>query len=152
MPVTKCKKSLFCVRFLFFFFLGTICGVLLFRCLAAAEGDWILRYSQALFRAEQSGLWSALFSAIRPVLLAALMGIVPWGRRFLPVLIVGRGMLMAYAAAACFVCGVQPGWLILRGLALLPVFYTVCRWTFGAFPLVGAERKKVARTVRCGRY
>lgn len=124
----KCKNSVFCVLFFFSFSLGTICGVLLFRLAAGSHGGWLLAYCGALPEADG---WSMALSLLRPLAVAALAGLVPWGRRCLPWLIGLRGLLMAYAAAACFSCGQSGLWLVLRGLALLPVYFAVCRWVFG---------------------
>ena len=141
MPRIKCRKSVFCILFLLFFFLGTICGILLFRCLAGSASEWVKAYCQVLVQQQNHGVFWLFVTWCRPMLLAGLTGLVPWGDRVLPVLIAGRGLLMAYAAAALYACGQPVMWLVFRGLALLPLFYLVCRWAYYAFPVpVGRER------------
>ena len=38
-----------------------------------------------------------------------------------------RGLLMSYAFCAVLCAGLSPGPLILRGMLLLPLFYSLCR-------------------------
>ena len=58
------------------------------------------------------------------------VGMIPGGYRLLPVLVFLRGCLTAYAAAACYVTGSSPAFVIFRGLLLLPLFYYFCRWVY----------------------
>ena len=75
-------------------------------------------------------LASMLFLLLRPILLVLVAGILPGGYRILPVIIFFRGCLMAYAASACFVSGISPAFVIVRGFVLLPLFYFFCRWVY----------------------
>ena len=120
-----CKKSVFCILYLIFFFLGTICGVLLVRSFSAAEGPWLVSYCGAL-SACSAGMWR-LLAWVRPLVLAWLAGLSGFGCRLIPWLIALRGALMAYEAAACCVCGQSPRGVLLRGLVILPLFFSLCR-------------------------
>jgi len=139
MAFSKCRKSLFCILFLFFFSLGTICGVLSFRYLAELCSGWMYLYCGSLHPLRNGLFLPFVFSWLRPLLLAFLMRMVPWGKRVLPVLIFSRGFLTAYSAAACFSCGQPPVWVIVRGMTLLPLFYALCRFAFFAFPVPGGR-------------
>lgn len=127
----KCKNAVFSALFFLFFSLGTICGAFLLQMISQEDGGWIRAYCTALSQAEALSPWAALFVLVRPILLVLAAGMVPGGYRLLPVLIFLRGCLTAYAAAACFVTGMSPAFVILRGLLLLPFFYFFCRWVYG---------------------
>lgn len=122
----KCRKSVFCVQFLAFFLLGTICGIWLYRCLAGCEYGWLNSYCALLGQGARRDGWTLLLTWGRPLVLAWLASIHPVGFRALPVLIWGRGLLTAYSACACLRAGLSPGTVILRGLVLLPLFYWLC--------------------------
>ena len=121
----KCKNSVFCMLFLVSFAFGTICGVLLFRLLADCENDWILVYGRSLPASYGLG-W------LRPLLLAALLGLVGWGRLMIPVLIFCRGLLMAYLVSVLHSCSLGLGSALFRGLIMLPLFFLICLWSYGA--------------------
>ena len=129
----KCRISVFCTLFLVLFLLGTICGVLLFRLLCSDQDRWILTYSRILSAGGLPG--SRLFSWVRPLIVAVLPGLVPWGKRVIPVLVLLRGLLMAYLASALFACGLPLGGVVLRGATMLPLFFAVSFWSYHAFPL-----------------
>ena len=129
MLLSRCKKSVFCILFLLCYFLGTICGVLLFRFLAGANDGWVRRYSAALFCETPDG-WNVLFSFCRPLLLAAAAGMLSCGNRLIVWLIVLRGALTAYAAAAAWAAGCSLTPLLMRGIILMPLFFAVCRWAY----------------------
>lgn len=133
--VSKCRKSVFCMLFLFFFSIGTICGVLSFRYLAGAQSSWTFMYCRRLQLMEYGSFCSFVLAWIRPLLLVLVIGLVPWGKKFLPILITARGFLTAYSAAACLSCGQSLSWVVIRGLTLLPVFYALCRFSYFAFPV-----------------
>lgn len=122
----KCRNSLFGILFLVWFFLGTICGVLLFR-LTGVSGYWVRTYCSLLEKAS-AGCASVVWSWIRPLLVAAVLATVSWGERVLPWLIGWRGCLMAFSASACYLGGWDACPVVLRGLLLLPLFYGVCRF------------------------
>ena len=124
MPLSKCRNSVFCVKFLVFFLLGTICGIWLYRCLAELETLWLEPYCSLLGTAS---VFSACLAALRPLILAGLACIHPWGCRVVPLLIGVRGLLTVYSACAVLRAGLPPGGVILRGLVILPAFYWLCR-------------------------
>ena len=126
----KCKNTVFSISFFFFFILGTICGTLLFRLISRSGSDWITAYCLALADSDLPSLVSLLFLLLRPILLVLVAGILPGGYRLLPALIFFRGCLMAYSASACFVTGISPAFVIVRGFVLLPLFYFFCRWVY----------------------
>ncbi len=130
MPQFKCKNAVFAIWFFLFFLLGTICGALLFRLISRSSGSWIKAYCLALSDGGLPSLASMLFLLLRPILLVLVAGILPGGYRILPVIIFFRGCLMAYAASACFVSGISPAFVIVRGFVLLPLFYFLCRWVY----------------------
>lgn len=142
----QCRNSVFCVIFCFWFFLGTICGILLFRILTSDRGNWIEAYCSALYDEQTVGLWSLILCWFRPLVLVGLLGLVPWGFRVLPVLIFLRGALIAYASAAWYFSGLDPVWIVVRGLTLLPLYVGLCRWTYFSFCL---RRNYRGRTVFC---
>lgn len=128
----KCKKSVFCILFLICFFIGTICGVILFHCLLGAHSGWITAYCDALGSLERPGLLTSLFFWCRPLALALLLGLSPAGSRLIPVLILARGCFSAYLTSFYYAAGLSPLSAVLRWLALLPVFYLLCRWAYYA--------------------
>ena len=128
----KCKKSVFCILFLICFFLGTICGMILFHCLLGAHSGWISAYCTALDQLERPGLWKLLFFWCRPLILAFVLGLSPAGSRFIPILIFLRGCMSSYLTSFCYASGVSPLSAVLRWLVLLPVFYALCRWAYYA--------------------
>ena len=140
----KCRNSVFCVQFLIFFLLGTICGIWFYRCLAELETVWLEPYCSLLTGA--SG-WSALFSAVRPLIAAWLVWFCPEGYRILPLLIGMRGCLTAYTACAVLRAGLPSGPVILRGLVILPLFYWLCRRAFCRryTEAVASEREHIVR-------
>ena len=126
MEPRKCKNAVFSIVFLFFFFLGTICGIFLFRCIAQSQSLWLRDYCTAL-----SGAFSgpgAVAALLRPLLVVLAVGMFPFGHRLLPLIIFFRGCLMAYCFSACFAAGLSPELPMLRGVLLLPLFYFFCRW------------------------
>lgn len=132
----KCKNSVFCILFLFYFFLGTICGIFLFRKLQGAHCAWITAYCTALTQMNPPDLLKQLFFICKPLAIALVLGICPSGYRLIPILIAVRGCIMAYIAAFYAVSGLPPAALVFRWLLFLPVFYYLC-WlaysTEGAF-------------------
>lgn len=128
----KCKKSVFCVLFLFCFFLGTICGMLLFHGLLGVHDAWITAYCRTLAQLERPNALTFLFFCGRPLLLAFVLGLCPKGWRLVPLLVLARGCLMAYIMSFYAASALPPTSLVLRWLVLLPVFYYMCRWAYFA--------------------
>ena len=135
MQFSFCKKSVFSVLFLLSFLLGTICGVLLFRCVYVYHSDWIVDYGSALFiRIDRISI-SCLAFALIPFVSLFLLSIFPEGYRVLPVLIAVRGCLLCYFLCLCHVGGISYGAVFCRNLFLLPLFYFVSRhiWVYRPF-------------------
>ena len=130
MDENKCRNSVFCIQFLVYFLAGTICGVLLFRWLSNSNGRWILQYGAAFLCPEHMRFDSWMFSVCRPVLLAFLTSIVPQMSRLLPVLVVFRGVLMAYCACVFLSIGALPLLICLRGAVVLILFYAASCWSW----------------------
>ena len=107
MLVSKCKNSVFCAQFLLFFLVGTICGTWLYRC---SDSVGIARLELTGLMTEEAVDWSSVLSVLRPLVLVTM-----------------RGLLMSYAFCAVLCAGLSPGPLILRGMLLLPLFYSLCR-------------------------
>lgn len=125
----KCRNSVFCIFFLVLFLAGTICGVLLFRLAADRSANWLLAYGRKL---QRDGLYLAWGPWVRPLLAAGVLGLVPWGRRVLPWLILLRGLLTAYGVCVAYGCGLSLAPAALRGLILGPAYFLVCLWSYNA--------------------
>ena len=121
--MSKCRNSVFCVRFLVFFLFGTICGIWFYRCLAELETGWLEPYASGLETACGRSLLLAVF---RPLILGFLCCLHPFGWAAVPLLIGARGFLTAYSACAVLRVGLPAGPVILRGLVILPFFYRLC--------------------------
>lgn len=121
-----CKKSVFCILYLIFFFLGTICGVLLFWYFSKTHSLWIASYCSALTQAPYPDLVSRLLFVCWPVFAVIALGLLPGGRRMILPFVLFRGCLLAYAAAAFYVCGRSFGGQLLWEMAVLPVFFCLC--------------------------
>lgn len=126
MNYKKCRNSVFCMVFLFLFAIGTICGVLLFRLLADCENDWVLAYGRALPSGYGFGSW------LRPLVVALALGLVDWGGRWIFALVFCRGLLMAYSVSVLHSCGLGLLPALIRGSILIPVFFLICLWSYGA--------------------
>lgn len=130
MLLYKCKKSVFCIYFLLFFFLGTISGVFLFRCLfhsLAGSSCWCLNLEFAAFRWNDLRLLS---SAVRSITILAIFALVPYGYVFVPFLVFCRGFLMCYCFSQMWVSGAVIGSVFVKELLLLPLYYSFCRWVY----------------------
>jgi len=127
MLVSKCKNSVFCAKFLLFFLVGTICGTWLFGCLNAA--DFVYWELFGTLSGKNAG-WSLMLSVLRPLVIAGLACVHPYGYAVLSALVVARGLLMSYAFCAVLHAGVSPCPLVLRGVVLLPIFYGLCRFAY----------------------
>ena len=127
MRLYKCKNSVFCVFFLLCFFVGTICGALLFRIFVRLHRVWIEVYCAELFSNEKASYLQLLLSGVRPILLIPIISCFTFGKRIIPFLIMLRGCGVAYllSAAFCAQCGMFP--LILWQFFLLVSFFCVCR-------------------------
>lgn len=123
----KCKKTVFCVQFLVYFFLGTICGIFLFRCLLLSDPMWIYAYSNRAGSLGSGQLLCRLIYFFLPLILAWVLSLSPFGYRVLPLLIMLRGCLTAYLFSfQLYGDGSMTG-SILRSVLILPLFYYICQ-------------------------
>ena len=130
MRVLKCRKSVFCVQLLFFFAVGTICGILVFRWLVNSNSGWIRPYCLELLQSFENKIWTFLLSSLRPLLLICLLATFSWGPRLFPAFFFVRGFLASYCSSAFLTCGVLPGILLLRDVILISALYTISCWSW----------------------
>lgn len=127
--IYKCKKSVFCICFLIFFFLGTISGVFMFCCLLrSTEGHLFCALDFPGVVSE--GVVSVLFSVLRPLSLVALFAFHPRGYAAVFPMIVIRGFLISYCFSAVWFSETAFWPFILKELVVLPLFYCLCRWVY----------------------
>lgn len=127
-----CRKSIFGILFLLLFCFGAVCGILLLRCLLLEEPEWLLSYCAAAAEAHKGIRFLRLLLWLWPLLAVMAAGLSPWPRQLLGSLIVLKGCLLAYYAAACYVTG-QRGTQLLWELLQLPFFYCLCRFFMRRF-------------------
>ena len=123
-----CKKSLFSIQFLFFFFCGTISGVLLLRCLLHADGFWLAAYCADLQKVAPKSFWMFLWFLLLPFLCAIAIGFSPYKKKLFPILFFLRGCVYAYTVGAYYSAGVSLFGILLRSMLFIPVFFTLCYW------------------------
>lgn len=126
----KCKKSVFCIYFLIFFFIGTICGVFSFCCLMEKNGQWVYRYSGALSAVVYTGFVEYVLTWLRPVLVMLVLSVHPGGYCAVFPLILIRGFLVSYCFCALWVGNCDICIMLLVGLVVLPVYYMFCGRTY----------------------
>lgn len=127
MRFSFCKKSVFCILFLLFFALGTICGVLFLRCLLTEDVTWLRSYCAELDHSNRSGVLLTLWFLLLPFLGAFAVGLTPFKDKLFPALFFLRGCFCVYAVGAFYTLGIPLTGILLRNLVLLPIFYAVCR-------------------------
>lgn len=127
MTAHKCKNSVFCVSFLLCFLAGTICGVFCFSCASSSLICWQWHIDLNACSAPAIGLLCSFF---RPLLVAAVFGISPLGRKYVWLLIGMRGLLCSYLCCAVIDLHNTFSLVILREFLLLPVFYWLCFWAY----------------------
>jgi len=128
-----CKKSVFSVVFFASFLIGTICGILLFRCSASADPGWIAFYFETVDSCRSSNVFLLLFFWAIPFLAAFVAGLL-WPHRLLPVVVALRGLFFSYYLCARFFSGSVSSHVMLRSVILLPLFYLLCQtvWVHAA--------------------
>ena len=127
MRFSFCKNSVFCAIFLVLFFLGTICGIFLLRCVLVANSDFLSDYCLSLRAVKMRSPWLLLWFHLLPFLSAFAVSFLPNKDKFLFVLIFLRGCVSAYAISACYALGLSLANILVRDFLLLPVFYWFCR-------------------------
>ena len=122
----KCKNSVFCAQFLLFFLIGTISGIWMYWCSDGSGHLFLRQYCELLERDSVDDISTRLLPFVRPLILAFLFGFFSWRKRAIPVLVLFRGALTAYAFCAVAFSGLSAEYLVTRGIVLLPVFYWLC--------------------------
>ncbi len=125
----KCKNSVFCACFLFFFLLGTISGAFAFHCLFVAVENasncmpWVPS-------SVDSDLVRVLWSAIRPLCIVFAFAFHPQGYRAVFALTFARGFLTAYYFAVLMFSD-SPVWgTFAAELITLVIFYSISKWVY----------------------
>ena len=121
----KCKKSVFCVLFLFFFGMGTICGSALFSLLLRSQFGWIGSYCSELMLQRTASPVSTFLFFCCPLAAVWALGWSTFGRKLIFPAAALRGCVTAYVFSACFTAGFSIMSVLLRELFLLPVFYAL---------------------------
>lgn len=135
----KCRNSVFCACFLFFFLLGTISGTFAFRCLLITSESMLDHIVRSLPTIDSGGA-SALWSSIRPLLVVSVFALHPQGYRAVFALVFLRGFLMAYFFAA-LAFGGGPVWMTFaEELFVLVVFYILSKWVYFRWELSSSHR------------
>ena len=123
----KCKNSVFCACFFFFFLLGTICGTFAFRCLAAAAPYRSDSWSHPFFVFDPT---RALWSFLRPMCVSFAFALHPQGHRALFVLISLRGFLTAFCVSALVAAGAPLWSFFAKELITLAIFFIISKWSY----------------------
>lgn len=122
----KCKNSVFCVLFFVLFLFGTICGILLLNLFSQSQPGWLVSYCRLIGWIDSDRAFGTVFIWLVPILAVWLTGMLPFSGRMILALILFRGILAGYAAAAFWLAGMEPWSLVVREGILLPVFYALC--------------------------
>jgi len=130
--VSKCKNSVFCIHFLFFFLFGTISGVLCFRCMLLSNQLWTGVYCDYIGQSVSSKVLQELFVLIRPFFLVLLCALHPNGWKLLFPLIFIRGFLMSYCYAALWFGGYNFLLIVAKAMFLLPLYFFCCKWLYAS--------------------
>ena len=121
----KCKNSVFCVCFLFFFLVGTISGIFAYYYLFAFKNS-VLDTGVVI----SIDIPALFLSAARSLCVVAVFALHPQGHRAVFPLVFLRGFFVAYCFAALRF-DVSPIWgIIAIKLFMLAAFYSVSRWVY----------------------
>lgn len=120
----KCKKSVFCVCFLISFLFGTICATLLFQCLLGRNYAWLSNYCDALVFKFASPV-CVFLHLLRPLILMVVLAFLPAGHRAVLPMVFARGFLFAFSACAALLSDNGLRIVLLKNLAIMPVFYSL---------------------------
>ena len=126
----KCKNSVFCVFFLLCFFVGTICGTLIFRIIFNLHGAWVGAYYADLYRDGENSFFCLFASCLRPLVSALLLGSLSYRKRLIPALIALRGCGISYflCFAICAQCRILP--VLVTEITVLAAFFCVCHFLY----------------------
>ena len=126
----KCKISVFCICFLFFFLIGTICGVLGCRLMISTNAAIFCCYSKNISNIMCGDFWKLFLSTVRPFAIILVLPFVPSGYRLVFPLVAARAFIATYAAAAFWIGYCDLRLLLLRDMLLFPLFYAVCKRSY----------------------
>jgi len=130
MFLSKCKKSVFCAYFFVFFFLGTISGIFCYQLLISSNASLLQQYSGTISSALFEDKCSAVFSAVRPFLVIAVLALFEHGYRVIFPYLFIRAFLSAYTAAALWIGGCDLCVIFLRCMFLVLPLYGICYWCY----------------------
>ena len=122
----KCKKSVFCICFLFFFAVGTICGSLLFSLLLQQQSGWIKLYCTELMLQRTAAPVSFILFFCCPLAAVWSLGLVSFGRKLMFPYTLFRGVVCSYLFAACHTAGLPLMAAVIYHFLQLALFFTVC--------------------------
>ena len=125
-----CKKSVFCILFLFFFAIGTICGVFLCQMVLIAAPDWMFCYCAALAKSDTAGGVRRFFFLLWPFLAVFAVGLTPMRRKLIPIAVALRGCLLAYCCTALYMSGSLSFFFIVLNALLMPIYFILCAFLF----------------------
>lgn len=125
-----CKNSVFCILFLVFFFLGTICGIFIFYYYIDENASWLSMYMSELSECDFRFCICSLISIVRPFLLVYLVWLTPVHRVFIFVPVFCRGMLFSFCLSAQIATTGSLTSCLLLNLIVLPLFFSFCRYLF----------------------
>lgn len=127
MRYSFCKNSVFCVQFFTFFFLGTICGILLLRVMLISDCAWLREYCACLRIARFGNRILMIWFLFLPLLAAVGLYFIPHRNNLFPILFFVRGCLLSYAVGATYTQGLPLGDILFCNLLMLPLFFALCR-------------------------
>lgn len=122
-----CKKSVFSILFLLFIFLGTICGVLLFRCIFVARPGWISDYCVSLGISSFTASVQQFVVLSVPFFLVWIAGMTAYAHRAILVIILLRGCLLSYYLCALYSADAAVFPHIIRSFPALLFFFIICQ-------------------------
>lgn len=126
MRFSKCKNSVFCAVFLFCIFIGTICGVLLFRVFLEHNCSWPEAYFYELLYTPLKDFRLSFVVSAAPLLLVYISSFFSFRNKFLLIFIIWKGCCCSYLFCFCFYCNCYSWLFLIRQLLQLIAFYLVC--------------------------
>ena len=125
MELVKCKNSVFCSAFFFFFCIGTICGVVLFNIYLRCNCNWIELYCGEIFCGDKASFLSVFLSCLRPLLIVWLTSFFSFSNKIVPIFVLCRGCVISYFFSFALLSGYPLVGLALKELVLLTAYYYI---------------------------
>ena len=122
-----CKKSVFSILFLLLFFLGTICGILLFRFIFIVCPEWIRAYGSVIEMSADPFSFQSILIAAVPFLLIFFSGFCTWGQKLIYAVIFLRACFLSYYSSVIFCAAVSQRQFLIYRFLLLLAFYFFCQ-------------------------